>query len=334
MGANWPEPECQLWSVRGRQPDAALRSQSAPLCCWNGALDWPRHAGERSVETVRDALQSLNLGKSVAEFDDALESYFVETNAFRELVRDQRDIIAGDKGTGKTAIYRILQKKYTSLPELRKIEVIPAFNPSGSPIFQQLTTREVLSEAEYNRLWKAYLVSYAGNWLLQLYDGEFTASMSNLDKLLRGLELRTEVDAPRNSFARALSKIGAMFNWRSAEMECAISESGMPVIKPKVEFADTNEPKAAPPSIPADASLRLLDRCLEEADITVWIALDRLDEAFSGMRHFLAMPVWRFQPFVPCFARIWTLQSSTGSNLSCSSVAIYLVESPPAVLLT
>lgn len=62
------------------------------------------------METVREALQSLDLGKSVAEFDDALERYFVETNAFRELVHDQRDIIAGDKGTGKTAIYRILQK--------------------------------------------------------------------------------------------------------------------------------------------------------------------------------------------------------------------------------
>jgi hypothetical protein len=124
------------------------------------------------VKTVRDALQSLNLGKSVAEFDDALERYFIETNAFRELVRDQRDIIAGDKGTGKTAIYRILQKKYSSRPELPKVEVIATFNPSGSPIFQQLTASEVLSGAEYNHLWKAYLVSFLGNWLLNVYAGD------------------------------------------------------------------------------------------------------------------------------------------------------------------
>ena len=178
------------------------------------------------METVRDALQLLNLGKSVAEFDDALERYFVETNAFRQLVDNQCDIIAGDKGTGKTAMYRILQKRYTNIPELRKIEVIAAFNPSGSPIFQQLTSRDVLSEAEYNHLWKAYLVSFAGNWLLNVYNGEYTSSMSILDKLLRGLELRTEVDAPRNSFARALAKIGALFNWRSAEMECTPAFTG------------------------------------------------------------------------------------------------------------
>jgi hypothetical protein len=234
------------------------------------------------VEIVRDALHSLNLGKSVAEFDDALEKYFVETNAFRELVQNRCDVIAGDKGTGKTAIYRILQKKYRSIPELEKIEVIPAFNPSGSPIFQQLTTRDVLPEPEYNHLWKAYLVLLLGNWLLNVYEGEFTPAMSNLDKVLRGLELRTEVDAPRSAFARALGKIGALFNWRSVEMECTVSESGIPIITPKLELADSGESRVASPSIPADAILRLLDVCLKEADITAWVALDRLDEAFSG----------------------------------------------------
>jgi hypothetical protein len=67
-------------------------------------------------------------------------------------------------------------------------------------------------------------------------------------------------------------------------MECTISESGIPIIKPRVEFADEGRDptKAAPEQIPADAILRLLNTCLEEADITAWIALDRLDEAFSG----------------------------------------------------
>ncbi len=66
-------------------------------------------------------------------------------------------------------------------------------------------------------------------------------------------------------------------------MECTVSESGIPIIKPKIEFIELEDMKTAPtPSIPADAILRLLDACLEEAYITVWIAFDRLDEAFSG----------------------------------------------------
>ena len=234
------------------------------------------------MKTVSEALQSLNLGKSVAEFDDALERYFIETNAFRELVQDRIDIVAGDKGTGKTAIYRILQKKHATLPEMRGVEVIAAFNPSGSPIFQQLTTRDVLSEADYNHLWKAYLVSFSGNWLLDIYEGNLTSSMPSLDKLLRGLDLRTEIDAPRNSFARTLNKIGKMFHWRSAEMECTISENGLPIITPKIEFSTTDETKSGSTPLAADAVLRLLNKCLDEADITLWVALDRLDEAFSG----------------------------------------------------
>jgi hypothetical protein len=54
---------------------------------------------------VRDALRQLNLGNSVAEHDTALERYFVETETFRQLVQDERDVIAGDKGTGKTVLF-------------------------------------------------------------------------------------------------------------------------------------------------------------------------------------------------------------------------------------
>ena len=66
---------------------------------------------------VRDVLRTLDLGNSVAEHDDALERYFVETEAFRSLVSGDTDIIAGDKGTGKTALYRKSSKSVP--PQLR-----------------------------------------------------------------------------------------------------------------------------------------------------------------------------------------------------------------------
>ena len=56
---------------------------------------------------VKNALTDLSFGTSVAEFDEDLENYFVETNTFREFIKGNVDIIAGDKGTGKTAIYRL-----------------------------------------------------------------------------------------------------------------------------------------------------------------------------------------------------------------------------------
>jgi hypothetical protein len=108
---------------------------------------------------MRDLLRQLDLGNSVAEFDDSLERYFVETEPFRALVENRADVIAGDKGTGKTAMYRILRKRYAQLPELSSVEVITGFNPSGNPVFQRLAQQPVLTEGQYATIWKAYILS-------------------------------------------------------------------------------------------------------------------------------------------------------------------------------
>jgi hypothetical protein len=115
---------------------------------------------------IRDILRELDLGSSVAEHDASLEDYFIETEVFAALVEDRRDTIAGDKGTGKTALYRILQKRYASL--LPDVEVLPGFNPAGAPVFQRLVEGDPLSEGQYMTVWKAYFLSLVGNWVLQL----------------------------------------------------------------------------------------------------------------------------------------------------------------------
>ena len=56
----------------------------------------------------KEALQQINLGQSVAEFEDDLIKYFVETETFRALIHGRVDIVAGDKGTGKSALFKIL----------------------------------------------------------------------------------------------------------------------------------------------------------------------------------------------------------------------------------
>ena len=87
-------------------------------------------------------VKKLHLGNSVAEFDKELEKYFVETEPFRALVEDRADVIAGDKGTGKTALYSILRKRYGVIDYLGKVEVVAAFNPSGNPVFSVWLSRK------------------------------------------------------------------------------------------------------------------------------------------------------------------------------------------------
>lgn len=231
------------------------------------------------MTSVRQLLRDLDLGSSVAEFDDQLESYFVQTQPFLDLINNRKDVVAGDKGTGKTAIFKYLHKKYKDIPSLQGTVVLPAFNPTGNPIFQQLAARGALDEQEYGRLWKSFVLSLVGNWLLKQKDFAKRAKAKQLDQLLRGLELRSESDEPTPVFQKIMAKIGDFFNWKSAEMEVQTGANGL-VFKPRVEFADAK--KVAPVTISVEAALSLLNACLAEAGTTVWVAIDRLDEAFQG----------------------------------------------------
>lgn len=111
-------------------------------------------------------LSNLSIGESIAETDEGLDRYFVNTHTFNVLLRGEKDIVAGDKGTGKTALYRILIKRARSLPELRNVQVIPAFNLTGNPIFQELLKVPVQTEGQYIAFWKTYFLSLVGNWTL------------------------------------------------------------------------------------------------------------------------------------------------------------------------
>lgn len=230
---------------------------------------------------MKDAVQRLNLGNSVAEFDEALSKYFVETEPFRALILNRADILAGDKGTGKTAIFRVLRQRYTSIPEMKGVEVIPGFNPTGNPVFQRLAQEQLLTEGQYVSLWKAFVLSLVGNWLLAIFGSDASASIRRLDEMLRRTGLRSEDDAAATIFSRLLNTVRRIFNPKSAEVQFTFSESGIPIVIPKVEFGSAKDEKSST-IIPHEDALRLLNESLKEMGVTVWVVLDRLDEAFQG----------------------------------------------------
>ena len=229
---------------------------------------------------VKDVLRSLDLGSSVAEFDESLEKYFVENEAFHALVNGKADVIAGDKGTGKTAVYRILQKRYGSLPELRGIEVLAGFNPAGNPIFQKLVQQQVLTEGQYVSVWKAYTLSLVGNWVLEIAGEKQSERFERLNQLLVDTGLRSKDDKPETIFSKIINSIQKVLSPTAAEIQFTLSETGVPIVTPRVEYGAKSD--VAPKEVPHEVALRLLNACLDEIDYSVWLVLDRLDEAFQG----------------------------------------------------
>ena len=121
---------------------------------------------------VEQILEKLYLGNPVAEFDQNLHRYFIRNAAFTSLVTGRADLVAGDKGTGKSAIYKYLASQYTFLEQLANVEIITGFNLKGSPVFNNLKaelgtaycqTPNAVGELPGVRLWGLSSISRKGN---------------------------------------------------------------------------------------------------------------------------------------------------------------------------
>ena len=214
----------------------------------------------------------------MAEFDDMLKDYFIATEPFNALVNNRVDIIAGDKGTGKTAIYKAIQQRYSKIKELNGIEVIPGFNITGNPIFQRLTHEQILTEAQYASFWKAYILSLIGNWIITIFGSDANQNLKKLNEVLIQTGLKSLDETPSTVFSKLVNLVRKAFP-SSAEISFTFSETGIPIITPKVNFENKSEIQE---EIPHEDALRLLNTCLESIDWSVWVVLDRLDEAFQG----------------------------------------------------
>jgi len=230
--------------------------------------------------TRRDILTKIDLGSSVAEFDKNLQDYFVETHVFQQIVTEKGDIISGDKGTGKTALYRILQDRYRGFPSLESVELIPAFNPTGESIFKILASEPARSEGYYQIIWKSYIIALVGNAYLSFFEASSTATLRELDSMLRRAGLRTIDYAPATVFGSVARAISRAIKPKSIETAIEMPPNGIPVITPKVTF---NDESAAPTeAIDFRSAFTVVKKVLNEVGLRIWILFDRLDEAFAG----------------------------------------------------
>jgi hypothetical protein len=108
--------------------------------------------------TKLELLLSLRFGARVAEDEvDRLEQYFVETDEWKRLFTDEVDIVYGAKGSGKSALYALVNKRSDELFD-RRILLVPAENPRGATVFTDLVADPPPNEHAFITLWKLYFV--------------------------------------------------------------------------------------------------------------------------------------------------------------------------------
>lgn len=234
---------------------------------------------------IRDILQQFEFGNPVAEYDQGLPHYFLVTDVFNRLVRGNVDLITGEKGTGKTAIYQYLQQSQGTQPELRTIHIVPGINPSGEPLFRRFGEEEKLTEGQYVTIWKLYFLSLISNWVIKYHPKPATKNLTQIETLLSNLGLLSTDSSAGIVFPRLMEWLRDHVQPKSMGVDITFNEYGFPVYSPKVEFREApHRPKenAQDITIPHHEAFKLLESALSERSTTVWVVMDRLDESFIG----------------------------------------------------
>lgn len=236
-------------------------------------------ARENGSAVKQRILEAASFGERIAELEmKELASYFVVTEQWRQLVAGEKDIVYGPKGSGKSALYSLLMQKEGELFD-RGILVIAAEKPSGTPAFQDLAKDPPAAEHEFIVVWKLYFLSLVAR-ALQDWDVQ-TPEARRVYDALRELGL-LEYKSPKALLRMVRKHARRLATAESFEATVLVDPgSGAPVgISGKLTVSENGGENRAP-YVPIDQLMEDADSALADADLKVWIVIDRLDVAFA-----------------------------------------------------
>jgi hypothetical protein len=225
-----------------------------------------------------EILAGAGFGSRVAEDEmKDLGRYFVETAQWSRIRSGEKDVVYGPKGAGKSAIFAVLIARGGELLK-DGIVVRSAEQARGEPLFGAVLGDPPDTEDEWRALWRAYFVAIAAG-VLEEYAVETDAAKAVLQGLEeQGLRQGRGLDAMlrgAREFARRLASAKGIEV--SAELDPA---TGGLRAGARVEMRDGESDQVAA-ALAVASLLESVDKALAEAGLEVWIALDRLDAAFS-----------------------------------------------------
>ena len=147
--------------------------------------------------------------------------------------------------------------------------MLPGFNPAGAPVFQRLAEGDPLREGQYVTVWKAYMLSLIGNWVLQMNEGAFSSKMKDLDELLVKTGLRSPDDTASAIFSQIVNLFKRLMHPTSTEVAVTITPDGLPILTQHIEFGDPSDDTET--LVRHDEALSLLNEVLQEIGFRAWV---------------------------------------------------------------
>lgn len=231
-----------------------------------------------------DVLKNLSMGQRVAEDEgNELEAYFVRTDQWDQMFSGKKDIIYGPKGTGKSALYALLNRKSSELRQ-KNVILASAENVRGATVFKGLVAAPPPSENSFIFLWKLYCLVLIGK---SLQDNRIENSDANsLTAALHTAKLLPPNASLATLFRFVQDYLKGLLSRDIDAVEHSISidpATGLPIVMRRVELRETSEVDRLA-KVPVDELLEIADKALSTANTQIWILFDRLDVAFAESR--------------------------------------------------
>jgi hypothetical protein len=239
---------------------------------------------------VLELLPSIDLGVSVAEQDNLLESARVETSAFSDLYYDKVDLIPGTKGSGKSALYRIFVE---FLPDLllsqRRAVVAHGVNRPGDPVFLAFNKEfEQLSEEAFIDFWCIYIISLVHEQFIKnaRYQDLLSPCISQIEVFRKACydaripEIKAKM-ALMDILAWALTALKNVRPELKYKPPGQIGEYSLSLFPQKDATIVAHKPDDSV-RLPryVDGLRKSLEAILQTAEISIWFMIDKLDEIF------------------------------------------------------
>lgn len=230
--------------------------------------------------TCLTLLQSLDIGAPVAEDDALLYDARVETSVFSDLVLDKVDIIRGTKGSGKSALYRLIADYHEHFLTDRRIAIIKAVETKGDPVFSLfMGDFDRFTEIEFENFWRIYFISIITSQFIghPRYSHLLAPAKKELRTFLalakkHGFPIKEKRFSLQSLMGWVVGTLG-----RIRRIETAVTPEAVPVVGVELAPAETVIPKV--PMFVAELHEALI-AVLEKVHLHLWIMIDRLDEAF------------------------------------------------------
>lgn len=221
------------------------------------------------------ALQNFNFGDADARTDSLLPTCHVPTSSLAELIADQKDIVLGHRGTGKSAMVRLIDERVVQFRgnSSEKNEIIVVDDEYDYSAIKSHLLKNALKDSDEDLVFRAVWEVLIIHRILRKVKDCIPTKDAKIDQILSDIETLLGTKSGKAGLFEILlshkKKVGVKFD--SYHPNIVDAYIGL---EPTSDTASSN----GSPILQIGEYRRYIDQLLQSNSIRLYVLLDRLDD--------------------------------------------------------